>query len=305
MRISTGQIWNSALSNLMRAQYSQNDANNQVSSQKIADDLGGYGRSSEVIAAYQSSLAKVNGYTDVSKTVSDRLESQNVALERAGEGIATAKDSIMDAIASKSLNGLMTTLQSSYMAFADGMNYKHQGTYLFGGGNENQSPLSASSLSGLTDPPADSTFVNGTVKKVSKIDGTTTLETGMLANDIGGAAVSVFAKIKTFLDANGSYTDNMTDEQMTELQDLANQLSDVYTGMVDRTALNGTMQNRVDNTLTSLESQSNSLTTLLADKTEVNMAEAYTRLEQADLAVQASAQVVANLRSTSLLDLLQ
>ncbi|MCP6336079.1 hypothetical protein NL449_29080, partial [Klebsiella pneumoniae] len=66
--------------------------------------------------------------------MSDRLDSQNIALERASDGIATGKDGLMDAIASKSLDGLTTVLQSSYMAFADGLNYKHQGTYLFGGG---------------------------------------------------------------------------------------------------------------------------------------------------------------------------
>ncbi|MDC7683173.1 flagellin [Asticcacaulis sp. BYS171W] len=305
MRISTGQIWNNALSNLMQAQNRQNEANNQVSSQKIASDLGGYGRSSEVIAAYQSSLTRTNGYTEVAKSVSDRLDSQNVALERASDGIMTAKEGIQNAIATDSLDSLMTTLQSSYMAFADGINYKHQGSYLFSGGREDTLPLAANNLDELAATTSATAFANGTVKKTSKIDGTTTLQTGMLASDLGGEAADLFRQIKQFADANQPMTGKMTEAQQTFMQDMATKLGAAYDKMIDATALNGTFQNRVDNTMTSLESQASSLENLISDKTDVNMAEAYTRLEQAQLAVQASAQVVSNLRSTSLLDLLR
>lgn len=305
MRISTGQMWGNALSNLMQAQIRKDEANNQVSTRKVATDFGGYGRGAEVIAAYQSSLERVNGYTQVAQSVSDRLDSQNVALERAGEGLASGKDGLMDAIASQTLDGLSTVLQSSYMAFADGLNYKHQGNYLFGGGNETDSPLAANNLTDLATTPAADTFTNGSVKKTSKIDGTTTLQTGMLASDIGAEGVAIFRDIKAFLDANAPMQGQMNEAQQTQLQALANRLGTAYTKMVDQTSLNGTMQTRVENTLNSLEGQGNSLTNLINNKTEVNMAEAYTKLEQADLTVQAAAQVVANLKSVSLLDLLR
>jgi len=305
MRISTGQMWNNALSNLMQAQYTKDQANNQVSSTKVADSLGGYGRTSEVITTYQSSLERINGYKNVAQTVSDRLDSQNVALERAGEGIASGKDSILDAIASRSLDGLVTSLQSSYMAFADGINYKHQGSYLFGGGNENQVPLPATNLTDLATTTSADAFKNGSVKKSSQIDGTTVLQTGMLASDIGTEAADVFRDLKAFIDANAPMTGQMTDTQQSQLQVLSDRLSTAYSNMVDNTAHNGTLQNRVDNTLTSLTTQADSLSGLISDKTDVNMAEAYTRLEQADVTVQAAAQVVANLRSNTLLDLLQ
>jgi len=44
---------------------------------------------------------------------------------------------------------------------------------------------------------------------------------------------------------------------------------------------------------------------MLADKTQVDMAEAITRLQLSQTAVQASAQVLATLRSSSLLELLR
>ncbi len=305
MRISTGQMWGNALSNLMQAQVRKDEANNQLSTQKVATDFAGYGRGAEIIAAYQSSLERITGYSQVAQSVSDRLDSQNIALERASDGIATGKDGIMDAIASKSLDGLTTVLQSSYMAFADGLNYKHQGTYLFGGGNEGEAPLSANSLSDLAGTAAADVFKNGSVKKASKIDATTTLQTGMLASEIGSEGVTLFREMKAFIDANAPMQGAMTDAQQATLQGFATRMSAAYTKMVDQTALNGTFQNRVENTLKSLEGQESSLSSLIANKTDINMAEAYTKLEQADLTVQAASQVVANLKSVSLLDLLR
>lgn len=305
MRISTGQMWGNALSNLMQAQVRKDEANNQLSTQKVATDFAGYGRGAEIIAAYQSSLERITAYSQVAQSVSDRLASQNIALERASDGIATGKDGIMDAIASKSLDGLTTVLQSSYMAFADGLNYKHQGAYLFGGGNEGEAPLAATSLNDLAGTPAADVFKNGSVKKTSKIDATTTLQTGMLASDIGTEGATLFRDLKAFIDANAPMQGAMTDAQQATLQGFATRMNTAYTKMVDHTALNGTFQNRVENTLKSLEGQESSLNNLISNKTDINMAEAYTKLEQADLTVQAASQVVANLKSVSLLDLLR
>ncbi|MEI9903997.1 MAG: hypothetical protein WDN06_08450 [Asticcacaulis sp.] len=97
MRISTAETWNSALLNLQNAQARQEDANNQVSTQKVATDLMGYGRSSEIIAAYQTTLSRTNSYIEVNKTVTERLDSQNIALTTASQAASDAKDTLMNA----------------------------------------------------------------------------------------------------------------------------------------------------------------------------------------------------------------
>ena len=54
MRISTSDGWTTALNNLQTAQQSQQTADTQVSTGKIATNLEGFGSTSEVIASYQS-----------------------------------------------------------------------------------------------------------------------------------------------------------------------------------------------------------------------------------------------------------
>lgn len=97
----------------------------------------------------------------------------------------------------------------------------------------------------------------------------------------------------------------MNDTQQAFLSGISSRFSTAYNNVLEQTSLNGSYQNRVENSATSLNAQSTSLQGLLVDRTQVDPAEAYTKLEQAQIAVQASAQVVANLSQTTLLDLLR
>jgi len=305
MRVSTGQMWDSALFNLLQAQSRHADINKQIGTEKIATDIGGYGRQSEVIANYQASAKTVENYKNLAVSVGDRLDVQNLALEQTGEALLSVRDSLMDALATDNLDNLMSTLESHYMAFAGGLNTQYQGQYLFGGGQDTNAPLAFGTLSSLETPAVADTFVNGSVKKVSKIDPTTSLQTGMLASDLGSEGVELFRQMKTFADANGGLSGQMDGAMRTFIQDRVADFTRAYDNMVQATALNGSYQAKVEKTITALDNQSLTLTGLIGDKTDVDLPEAYVRLEQADLAIQASAQIVANLKSTTLLDLLR
>ena len=64
------------------------------------------------------------------------------------------------------------------------------------------------------------------------------------------------------------------------------------------------MQNRLEAARTDLTGRDTTLDTMVGDITNINMAEALTKLEQAQLSVQAAAQVFQSLRGSSLLEIL-
>lgn len=308
MRVSTSQSWNTALGNLQSAQDRQNTATNQVATQKVATDLGGYGRTSETIASYQSALSRTNAYLDVTDTVSDRLDSQDQALTTTSDAVASAKDTLMNSLANASGTTLMLDLQGTFSSAISGLNYEHNGQYLFNGGNDNAAPVSISSMSQLANvTSSDDVFTNGTVKKTSQIDTNTTIQTGMLASDIGSQMMSLYKEIQDYNDdpTTGPFTETLTDDQKDFLTTKVQEFSDLYTNMLQQGALNGSMQKQVENTQTSLQGQVTSLSQLVDGKTSVDMAAAYTDLSQAQVAVQASAQVLSTLNQYSLLNLLK
>jgi flagellar hook-associated protein 3 FlgL len=309
MRISSSQVWSSALNNLMDAEQRQTDAGTQVSTQKVATDLAGYGSGSAVIAAYQASLSQTNGYISVSKTVSDRLSGQDLALNTTAQAASDAKDAVMNAVANNDSTTLMQGLQSAFSEALNGLNYKYNGSYLFSGGNDDTPPVSISTMSQLSGSSVTvaSVFTNGSVKKASTIDANTTVQTGMLASDLGTKMMQVFKDIQDYNDdpTTGPFATPLTDAQQQFLTQKSQEFSDAYDDLNNQTAVNGTMQNRVDSTTTSLQNQADSMSGLISNRTDVDMSQAITNLQQAQIAVQASAEVISNLGSVSLLNYLQ
>lgn len=292
----------------MAAQDRQNSANTQLSTQKVATDLMGYGRSSEVIAAYQASMTRTDAYIDVTSTVSSRLDSQDLALNTTADSLTAAKDSILGALANGNGTTLMLDLQGTFSSALSGLNFQHNGQFLFAGGSNQGAPVAVNSLSQLGAlASASDAFTNGNVKKSSQIDANTTIQTGMLASDLGTELMGLYKDIQNYNDdpATGPFGDSLTDAQKTYLTTKGQEFSTVYNKMLQQVSLNGTMQKRVENTQSSLQNQSDSLSQMIQDKTGADMAKAYTDLQQAQVAVQASAQVLAGLTSTSLLNLLK
>ena len=58
-RVSTAGNYAITLANLAETQIRQVEAGRQVSSQKVAQDLKGYGRSSETLTAFKSAQARL------------------------------------------------------------------------------------------------------------------------------------------------------------------------------------------------------------------------------------------------------
>lgn len=304
-RVATFGNYQSALLQLMAAQSRGEEAQNKVNTKKNATDLVGFGRGSETISALKSSQTRIQGFIDTSKTVADRLTSQDLALDRVADAGTAARLAIANAIAAGRLDGLMAELESQFQVAQDGLNMKHQGKYLFSGGAIDQRPTNVADLNALTALPATTdAFKNDQLKQTSWLDEAVTMDTGFLASDIGQALFDVFRDVQIFHQGT-PLTGQMTDAQRTFLTAQMTRFESAAKGVVDVQARNGAMQARVDTLIESHETRKISVDTILSGKTDANMAEAVTELEMAQIAIQASAQVISQLRQVSLLDYLR
>lgn len=306
-RIGTAQGWSSALLNLLSAQDRLSTAQNQVSTQKRAVDLRGFGRGSEALAAYRSTQNRLKAYVDVTDTVGARLTSQDMFVNRVADAAKSARDAIADALASGRADSLMQAMQEHFQTAVDGLNGQHQGRYLFGGGQADTAPVSINTLSDLAAAPSVAgLFANDQHIASSRVDDTTTVQTGQLASDLGTALFTVFQSVAQYdASASGPLTGKLTTAQTTFLQARLSEFDAAHDKLIDAAARNGATQKRVEGQRDQLKAQASTLEGLISDKTDVNLAEALTRLQQAQQSVQASAQVVASIRNLSLLDYLR
>ena len=305
-RVATFGNYQSALLDLMNAQTRAADAQERVSTQKIATDLTGFGRQSETLTALKGAQSRIQGFIETSKTVSARLTTQDLAMSQVSDGIAGLREAVGSVLATDSAGALMLELEGRFQAIRGGLTMRHHGGYLFSGASTSTSPVNVDTLADLAAAPdVASVFVNDTLKTASRVAEGTTLETGFLADELGSEVFEILRDIQIYhAGVNGPLNGKVNDAQKAFLTTQLGRLEQAATGVIDKMAKTGSMANQVENLTRSHEAQQVSLDELVSDRTDADMAAAITDLQLSQVAIQASAQVISQLRQVSLLNYL-
>jgi flagellar hook-associated protein 3 FlgL len=300
-RVSTSGLYGSVLANLTSAQNAEVSASTQVSSGKKATDLKGFGGASQTLTAMQSVQSQTTSFLDQSNLLANKLTMQDTAMSQLGTAAQSASKAISDALASGDGTALMQTLTGNMQDAVTALNTTYNGEYLFAGGQVNTKPVTAQSLSDLASPATVAgVFTNDQHAATSQINSNTTLQTGFLANQLGTPLFSALQSIENFQQSVGSFDGPLSEAQKT----LLSTIQSAATGVTAATAQNGLTQKQVDTNVTALTDQQTSLTGLIGNITDADLAQASTNLATAQQAIQASAQVFQTLKSSSLVSLL-
>ena len=304
-RVTTSTAYNSVIANLMAAENRQNQANIQVSSGKVASDLKGFGANAEALTAAQTLKTRVDGYVQTATNVSSQLSAQDSALTEVSTAGQSARQAIAQAIASGNASGLVASMQSAFSQSVDGLNAQYNGAYLFSGGKVTTAPVAAHTLQDLTSPPAGGVFQNDQLAASTKLNETTSVQTGMLASNIGGPLYDAFKQFEA-LDqgASGPLNGPLTQAQQDALTGLLKTFDTANAAVTEKVAQNGLVQNQVDTIQAGQQKRQTDLATTIGDMANVDMGQASSQLSQAQTALQASARVFVSLQSTSLLNFL-
>jgi flagellar hook-associated protein 3 FlgL len=306
-RVATYGNYQSALLNLMNTQARSAEAQERVSTQKNATDLTGFGRQSETLTALKGAQSRIQGFIDTAEAVSSRLTTQDLAMTQINDGISGLREAIGDALSTDSAGSLMLEMEGRFQSIRGGLNMRHQGGYLFAGASTTTAPLTPANLAELAAAPTiPSVFNNDTLKTASRVADGTTLETGFLANELGTDVLSILRDVQNFhaTVGQGPLTGKLTEAQKTFLTTQLGRLEQAGTAVIDKIAKTGSLAKQVESISTGHTAQKNALDELVSDRTDADMARAVTDLQLSQLAIQASAQVIGQLRQVSLLNYL-
>jgi flagellar hook-associated protein 3 FlgL len=308
-RVSTAGNYATVLANLMTAQKSQMFFGNEVATQKKGSDLKSFATSADTLTAMHTVQARLKTYQDQNSVIGDKLASQDTALNQVTDAAGAIRQAMMDALATGHADTMMQDIQAQMNIAVEGMNARYNGKYLFAGGQVDTKPVTATSMSDLTDPPApapptDPTtfFKNDDYKMQNKLDDSTTVTTGVLASDIGTPMMQALHDLQN--SPLGPFTGTLTPAQQTFLQGELSRWDTIRQNLTTMTAANGLTQKRLDTSKQNVDSQNTTLTGMLGDITDADMAQAASQLQMAQLAVQAAAHVFQTLQSSSLLSVL-
>lgn len=306
-RVATYGNYQSALLNLMNTQVRSAEAQERVSTQKNATDLTGFGRQSETLTALKGAQSRIQGFIDTAEAVTSRLTTQDLAMTQVDDGINGLREAIGNALSTDSAGSLMLEMEGQFQSIRGGLNMRHQGGYLFAGASTTTAPLSVGNLTELAAAPTvASVFQNDTLKTASRVADGTTLETGFLADELGTDALTILRDIQNFhaTVGQGPLTGKLTEAQKTFLTTQLGRLEQAGTGVIDKMAKTGSLAKQVENISAGHTAQKNALDELVSNRTDADMAKAVTDLQLSQIAIQASAQVIGQLREVSLLNYL-
>lgn len=306
-RVATYGNYQSALLNLMNTQTRSAEAQERVSTQRNATDLTGFGRQSETLTALKGAQSRIQGFIDTAEAVTSRLTTQDLAMNEINDGISNLRQAIGNALSTDSAGSLMLDMEGQFQSIRVGLNTRHQGGYLFAGASTTTAPLTPANLTELAAAPSvASVFKNDTLKTASRVADGTTLETGFLADELGTDVLSILRDVQNFhvTAGQGPLTGKLTEPQKTFLITQMQRLEQAGTAVIDKTAKSGSLAKQVESISLGHTAQKNSLDELVAGRTDADMAKAVTDLQLSQIAIQASAQVLGQLRQVSLLNYL-
>ena len=302
-RISTFGASQSALLDLMRAQQSLFQAQQELSTGKKGADLKGVGYQAETIAASRGALSRSKAFEEAAVRTGSRLEGQNVALER----LSASVGELRSAMTSKDGTFVMQEITDAFYGAINALNSQHLGAYMFGGTRDDTKPMTISTLAELAALPAVAdAFQNSDMEPTVQVDQNTTITVGRLASAIATDIMASFKRIAEFeAGPNGPFVDPMTDVQQTFVVGELQNIVAAQNGIISAVGMNGVMQSQLESAQQSQKDRQDFLTGMISDIEDVDMAEAATRFQTAQNVLDVSAKTFASLTQVSLLPFLR
>lgn len=302
MRIGTHFAQQAALSDILRLQQQRFTSEQQVTTGKKAQDYGDLGAKAGALLGAKTAAQRTEGYLAASSEVAGRLDLQDAHLKGLADVAGRLRERMMNALSSGDMTGMMGEARALFAEAAGHLNARVGGQYLFGGIRSDAPPFTATALSDLANPsiPVGDHFQNSATAPKTRIDDNVTLEYGVLADAVGSDLMASFKRLAQYAPADGPL--GAADRAFFENEVQA--LGQTIRGLNDAAAVNGEKQARLAAVRAQHEDTKVAARRLIADIEEVDLAEAVIRLNQDQVALEASYRAMRTIQQVSLLDFL-
>lgn len=247
-------------------------------------------------------LDRTESYMKAATHVKRNLDVNDLQLENIIGKAEDIRNAMLEGVAQDQTLVLMDTIKEAFSSIIASLNTDIGGVHIFSGGRTDVDPIVGSDLNDLISAAsASDMFQNDGRKAIAKIGKNTDMEYSLLADEV---AEDLFSAIKTIADF-----DNLTpiQGQLTAAQNtfLQTELATFDSVIADlRTVLssNGMRYGRADELLEEHQEQENFMLNFISDIEDVNMAEAITRVNNDQTALEVSYKLTSELSRLSLLN---
>ena len=278
----------------------------QVATGKVADNFKDIAADAGVLLTAKKVESRTQQFQNNITELNTRVEVQNIQLTRIEDVAAELRQDVLDAISLESGAALTEKINSAFQQVLNTLNAQFDDRYIFGGTQSDQAPVNISTIDDLVAAASVSdVFDNNQLRQSVPIDEGQNITIGFLADQLGTDFLQVIKDLATFdASASGPFGEQLTAAQRSFLESQLAPLSAAHEELINRTSENGLLSNQLESARERHDSTIISLQQFISDIEDVDLAEAVTRLNQDQIAVQASAKILADLGDLTLLNFL-
>lgn len=304
-RISSLAQQQALVSQMLRAQTQVAESQRQVLTGEKADRYEGITRDASALISAQAIDSRTQKFIELANQVSGQVILQDTSLNTMYETAKGLRDSILQALGNNTGRSITVDLESAFVSGKAVLNTRYAGKFLFAGTRTDLQPFSAVDVADLATvaSPISSFFKNSEQKLQVRVEQNLVIEHSLLASDIGS---NMMASVKRLAEYNAAtpFGNVLTPADRVALQAEVTNLDNALSAIIQLQASNGFVGTRLESVTIRNQQLEVVNKQLIADLSEVDMAEAISRLNQDKLAVEASYNLVRQISQLTLLNFL-
>ena len=313
-RIADIGVNNLFIQDILRNQNRVFEAQRQVSTGQKSQNFKGIGKDINQLISLKSQRERAEQYQQANQEIAIRLALYDTVINEIRDLTLELRDAYLTSVNTNSGIVLREQAEDLYDRLVALMQTKDNGRFIFSGSRTDTNPLTTAALTvaGLEGINADVSKTTGTATLVTQnnsnkasqtIEQNLSFEYGILAEDVSADLMEIFRDF--FEDDTATpYGNNLTGAQVTFLTGQLSTLNSELQDIDQIHAENGFRQKTIEEVNTRHSDDITFLSIFISDIEEVDTAEAITRLNQDQVALEASLAVTAQLTRLTLLDFL-
>lgn len=292
------------LSGFQRAQEGAQTRQIQLSTGKVSNTYGGIGPQTNQLLSAESILTRTSAFENAANAALSRLQIQETSVTSIADAVADLRQTFIASLANGSGDVIEPDLETAAQRILAGLNAQFGGVFVFGGTDGAQPPVAASSFGDIAAAPdRDALFAGGERTRLAVEEGVS-VDGGPLASEIGARLLAELGDLADAQATLGSFSGELSAAQRDLLVEKIATFDAIAAELTRELGLNGVAQGQASEAI-NRGAAARDLAEIVASEIEdADLAEVVARLNQDQLAIQASAQALSTATQLSLLNFL-
>lgn len=279
----------------------------QISTGKKTDEFRGLAGETSTVLGSRSFKSRIETYQQTIATIRGKLDANDVQIEGMLGAMEQLRETMLTTVATGQAEGFSEMLNQTFQFVNNSLNTNFDGTYMFSGAKTGTQPVTVNSLSELDAVVSGGgaiadVFENGDVAFEARIADGVDLGFGILASELGEDIFKEMLDLYQFdQGASGPFQGELTATQFSFLQGKLQSLETAIDDLRQIHVTNGLAFERLEVVDEQHTDTSVFLEKFIADIEDVDIAEAVTKLNNDQIALEASYQSISSLSQLTLL----